>query len=304
MVDNVQFKRSYELIIGTPNSGKGLQIIGDEDANKGLQISFQVKKHIDNKENSNTCSIDLYNLSEDSIKYIQKPNMAIVFKVGYNNDNKLLFQGMISEIDTDDRSSGNDRKTTLKCVPADSLTYRPTISKTFPANTTPRQIIMYLVGQSSTITKASFNSTKIDTKFPFGYPVEGNVKSILNELARDFQFHYRIDGKRLYVSDPDKYESPNSVERAFQISPETGLLGVPTFSSSDGKKTKEDTDNRNGVKFRSLINPLITPGSAVSLRGSTIEEIVRVNSAEYKGDWRGNTWELTCHCSKLNAREV
>jgi|SRR5690554_657635 len=302
---NKQLKRTYELVIGKPNSGKGLQIIGDEDANEGLQIAFRISKNIDNKENSNESTIDIYNLSEDSIKYIQQDQMSIILKVGYKGTgNTLLFQGIVSEVETDDRSRQNDRKTTLRCVPADSLVYKPSISKTFPANTTPRQVINYLIGQTETITRASFNSENIDKTFPFGYPVEGSVKSILSELSRDFDFHWRIDGKRLYVNDPNKYQSPNSVERAFEISPTTGLVGLPSYASPDGKRVKDDTVKKSGVKFRSLINPLIIPGSAVSLKSSTFDGIFRVNSVEYNGDWRGQTWTAEYYCAKLSGREV
>lgn len=302
---NKQLKRTYELIIGQPNSGKGLQVIGDEDAGEGLQMSFRIDKHIDNKENSNESTINLFNLSEDSIKYIQQDQMSVILRVGYKGtSNRLLFQGIVSEVETDDRSSGNDRKTSLRCVPADSLVYKPSISKTFPPNTTPRQIVNFLIGQTTTIARASFNSDRIDTPFPFGYSVEGSVKSVMNELSRDFDFQWRIDGKRLYVNDPNKFQSPNSVERAFVISPDTGLLGTPSFASPDGKRVKDDTVKKSGVKFRSLINPLIIPGSAVKLEGTVINGIFRINSVEYNGDWRGNSWEATYYCSKLSGREV
>lgn len=309
MENNLQFKRTYELLIGEINSRKGLQIIGDEDKNSGLQLTFSIKKNFNNAEQSNTCTIDLYNLSEDSIKYLSKENMAIILKVGYKGNsevssNKEIFRGIVSELETDDRSNRQDRKTSLKCVPADSITYQPRISKTFPANTTPRQVINYLVGQSGTIARASFNSDNIDKKFPFGYPVEGTVKSVLNELSRDFNFVYRIDGKRLYINDPNRYQSPNSIQRAFVISPDTGLLGVPSKASSDGKKSEDDTTKKDGIKFRSLINPLIKPGTAVSIKDTVITGIYRVNTAEYSGDWRSNRWEATYHCARLTGKEV
>lgn len=309
MENNLQFKRTYELIIGEIGSRKGLQIIGDEDTNEGLQLTFSIKKNFNNAEQSNTCTIDLFNLSEDSIRYISKENSAIILKVGYKGNsgvssNKEIFRGIISEIETDDRSNRQDRKTSLKCVPADSITYQPRISKTFPANTTPRQIINYLVGQSGTIARASFNSSSIDTTFPFGYSVEGTVKSILNDLSRDYGFVFRVDGKRLYVNDPNRFQSPNSVERAFVISPSTGLLGTPSFASSDGKKSEGDTTKKDGVKFRALINPLIKPGTAVSIKDTVLEGIFRVNTVEYNGSWRENRWEMICHCARLTGREV
>ena len=301
----IQYNRTYELIIGQVNSSKGLQIIGDEKNNLGLQVSFRVKKHIDNKEKSNEASIVLYNLSEDSINYIQRPDTAVILKVGYNGANKSLFTGIVKEVDTDDRAGSTDRKTTLRCLPADSLVYKPNISKTFPANTSPRTIINYLVDQSPTLSRASFNSDVIDTKFPFGYTIEGNVRSILTDLSRDFGFNYSIDGQRVYVSDPDKYQTPNSVSRAFVMSPLTGLKNVPVYASADGKTTKDDSNRKDGVKFVGLINALVTPGTAISLKDTSITGIFRVNAIEFAGDWRSNNkWDMKCWCSKLNAQEV
>lgn len=301
---NRQFKRTYELVIGDPSNSKGLKITGDEAKNEGLQITFNIKKHVDNKEQSNTCTLNLYNLSEDSIKYIEQDAMAVIFKVGYNGDNKVLFTGITKEVDTDHRSSNNDRKTTIKCVPSDSFTYQPKISNTFPEGTTPRQVIDYLVGESTGISKSSFNSDNIDQEFPFGYTVEGSVKSVLDELSRDYRFQYRLDGGSISINDYNRYQSPNSSSKATVISPTTGLIGVPDYASADGKRVKDDIVKKNGIKFTALINPLLSPGGAVSLKNTRIEGIYRINSASFGGDWRGNKWEVTCHCSKLPAQEA
>lgn len=300
---SLQFRRTYELLIGKPNGGKGFQVIGNEETEEGFQIQFDIKKNIDNKEQSNTCDIKLTNLSEKSINSIRVPNLAVVFKVGYNGNNKVLFTGMTAEVDTDERAS-SDRVTTIKCVPSNSLFYSPQISRTFPAGTSPRAVLEFLIGQSTSLSKASFNSSNIDKKFPFGYPIEGSIQEILSELARDFDFHYRIDGNRLYVSDPGLYQSPNSVERAFVISPDTGLIGTPTFATADGKKNKEDKTAKDGVKFKALLNPLLHPGQAVSIKDTDITGTYRINTASFSGDWRGNEWSVTCHCSKIIAKEV
>ncbi len=197
--------------------------------------------------------------------------------------------------------------TSIKCVPADSLYYSPVISRTFPANTTPREIINFLIGQSGSLSKASFNSDNLDTKFPFGYPVEGSIQSIMNELSRDFDFNYRIDGSRIYVNDPNRYQSPNSVERAFVISPDTGLIDVPTFASADGKKNKDDKTAKDGIRFKALLNPLLQPGQAVKITDTNITGIYRINKLLWrlerkllgshlslcKVNWkRGITWKI------------
>lgn len=304
MNEKRQFNRTYELVISDPKTSKGLRIVGNEDKNDGLQISFSIKKHIDNKNQSNTCDIKITNLSNDTINFLRERNLAVVFKVGYDDDNKVLFTGMTTEVDEDDNYGSVDKVTSIKCVPANTVFYSPIISKTFPAETTPRSIIEFLVGQDSNLNLASINSKNIDVRFPFGYPIEGTVKQVLDELSRDYNFNYRIDGKRLYINDPNTYQSSNSAQSAFVISPDTGLIGLPTFATADGKKPKKDQTAKNGVKFTALINALIQPGQAVSIKDTEISGIYRVNSAEFKGDWRGGGWYVVCHCSKLNAKEI
>lgn len=299
--NNKQFRRTYELTIGDPQA-KGVFINGDEENNEGLAINFSITKNIDNSKDNDRCSISITNLSEDSINYIKEKSSAVILKVGYNGDNKLLFQGIVQELETDDRTGNVDRVTSLRCVPADAFIYNSNVSKTFPENTTPRQIINYLIGNSQSLSRASFNSDNIDVSFPFGYSIEGSTQQVLKELARDFKFDWRISSDKLYISDPDKYEKPNSVERAFLFTPNTGMIGRPIFVTGDGRDVEDSENRRKGVKFKSLINPLVRPGSAVKVQDTALKGVYRVNSVEYRGDWRGNSWEATYTCSKLNTR--
>lgn len=292
-----QFKRTYELIIGDTSTNEGLSIKGDEDNDEGLSIRFNIKKFLDNKKSDNSADITIVNLAEKSIDFIKKPNIKIILKVGYNGDNKVIFMGDVSEIDTKESGRRVDKETKIRCIPDSNVHYSPSISRTFPENSTPRDILNFLTKQGSSISKASFNSENIDKAFPFGYTIEGTPKEILNDLSRDFNFNYRIDNKRLYVSDPNRYENPSSKENAFLISPTTGLIETPSYASPDGKKIKDADTKKEGVKFKALLNPLLQPGQAVKLESEVINGTFRINGIEMKGDWRGSDWSVTCWCA-------
>lgn len=291
-----QFRRTYELIIGDPSSGDGLKITGDEARNEGLDIRFDIKKFVDNKGSDNTSDIYITNLAEKTINFIKRENAKIILKVGYDGDNKVIYVGDVSEIESNQKAGQVDRETKITCIPDANVHYSPTISKTFPANTKVRAILDHLIGQG-TISKGSYNSGNIEKTFPFGYTVDGTPKEILNDLSRDFNFNYRIDNRRLYVSDPNEYEKSSSKENAYVISPDTGLIGTPVYASADGKKIKNAKTKKEGVKFSALLNPLIQPGQAVKLKSSTVNGVFRVNAVEFKGSWRGNDWMVTCWCA-------
>lgn len=291
-----QFRRTYELIIGEPSTGDGLKITGDEAANEGLDIRFDIKKFVDNKGSDNTSDIYITNLAEKTLNFIKREGVKIILKVGYNGDNKVIYVGDVSEIESDQKAGKVDRETKIRCIPDANTHYSPTISKTFPSNTKVKTILNFLVGQG-TITKGSYNSRNIEKTFPFGYTIDGTPKQILNDLSRDFNFNYRIDNKRLYVSDPNSYETKSSKDNAYLISPDTGLIGTPVYASPDGKKIKNAQTKKEGVKFSALLNPLIQPGQAVKLKSSVINGVFRVNSIEFKGQWRGGEWMVTCWCA-------
>ena len=293
-----QFRRTYELIIGDPSTGDGLQLIGDEANDQGLNIKFRIKKFLDNKESDNTAEITLVNISEKSVNFIKKEDIKIILKVGYDGDNKVVFIGNVSEIETKEKGDKVDKETVIRCVPDSNVYYVPEISKTFPEETSARDILNFLTRQGSSISKASFNSDNINKKFPFGYTIQGTPKEILDDLSRDFNFHYRIDGGRLYVSDPNKYETESSKSKAILISDTTGLVDTPSYASADGKKIKNAQTKKEGVKFKALLNPLIQPGCAVKLESSTVNGVFRVNGVEMVGDWRSSGgWTVTCWCA-------
>lgn len=298
-----QFRRTYEITLGDPGE-TGITIEGNEELNKGLNLRFTITKNINNTTDNDRCSISLVNLSEDSINYISEGSSVIILKVGYNGDNKTIFQGIIQELETDDRTGDVDRVTTFRCLPASNFTYERNISRTFPPESTPRQVLNFIIGNSEGLSRSAFNSDKLDTPIPFGYSVEGSTNTVLKEISRDFGFHWRISGDKLYVNDPDKYEKPDSVETAYVFSPDTGLKGRPVYVRGDGRDLESSENKRRGLKFTSLINPLVKPGSAIQIKDTALEGIYRVNSIEYRGDWRGNSWDAVCTCSKINAQEV
>lgn len=293
-----QFRRTYELIIGDTSSNEGLKIVGNEEEDEGLGLRFNIKKFLDNKKSDNSAEIVIINLAEESIDFIKKEDIKIILKVGYNGDNKVIFTGDVSEIETRQRGQNLDRETKIRCIPDSNVHYSPSVSKTFPANTSVRDILHYLTRQGTTISRASFNSTNIDKTFPFGYTISGTPKQILDDVSRDFNFNYRIDNKRLYVSDPNEYETKSSKDRAYLISDTTGLVGTPSYASPDGKKIKDAATKKDGVKFSALLNPLIQPGQAVKLESSVVNGVFRVNGIEMSGDWRSaDDWTVTCWCA-------
>lgn len=301
-MDNRQMHRTYEILIGDNDTSRGLLLDGDERDDEGFNVSFKISKKLSNRESSNESEITIENLSDANLNYIKTRTESIVVKLGYNGDNKIVFIGNISEIIEDDEAGSVTKRTTIRATPAITTVYDPNISRTFPAGSSARTIIQWLIGQNSQLVRASFNSETVDTTYPYGKAVEGTVKQILDEMSGELGFYYRIDNNRLYVSDQKAYQSPNSVTRAFEVSPATGLVGIPVYASSDGKRiTRKNKKNlqKDGIKFTSLINPLYQAGQAIVIKDAPLAGTYRINACEFSGDWSSTRWYVTCWCSAI-----
>ena len=69
-----QRNRQYLLTVGDTSIGEGLEI-------NNLQITFDISKSSSNKDKTNSAAIEIYNLSDDSLKLIDVDYPAARFSV-------------------------------------------------------------------------------------------------------------------------------------------------------------------------------------------------------------------------------
>lgn len=284
------YNRSYQLNVGK------LEIIGNERNKEGLNISFNIKKKPDAKKSGNSATINITNLSDDNINYIRDTEPAIILRIGYDNVNKVIFKGIVKELDTDDYTGGMDRRTTLKCVPSNSVTYTPVVSMTLLPNQSVRNAVDKTI-ESSGLTVGTISASGLNNRYPHGYSIEGSPRDVLSQLGSENEFEYRIDNDTVHVTDIHGVQGTTG--NATVISPLTGLIGVPTRASPDGSKVKSDKDRKNGIRFKALANPDLQPGRLIKIENTKITGLFRIKSVTFNGDWRGGNWTAVCYCQIL-----
>ena len=72
----LQRNRQYSLTVGDYKTGNGLLI-------QDLQVTFDISKSTNNKNRTNSATIEIYNLSEESLKVLDTDYPAAVFEAGY-----------------------------------------------------------------------------------------------------------------------------------------------------------------------------------------------------------------------------
>jgi hypothetical protein len=133
-----QFKRFYRLTVGDYKTRDGLEITD-------LQITFDISKSADNSAQSNSASIEIYNLSPNNLKILETEYPAAILEVGYESQNnlKILFAGKVGDVST--RKRGPDKVTQLIIGSSYTELNHETISKLVPSGGTVKTVVEELV---------------------------------------------------------------------------------------------------------------------------------------------------------------
>jgi hypothetical protein len=272
--------RVYELIVGNAVSGEGL-LIND------LQCTFDISKSSNNKDKTNSASIEIYNLSDESLKLLDVDYPAAVFSAGYRDIGmKRLFAGQVTNVTT--RKSGTDRITQILMGAAYTNLNHEVLSSLVPPGRDVEEAIKSFQSQLG-VSKSVFSGVNIKSKLLWGYPLQGTPKEMLNELAERYNLDWQIDDGVLYVHDNDRGNS-EKFELAYVINSDTGLIDNAYRASGDIRRSKKDKAKIQAVQWKMLLNPDIVPGDIVRLEDTLITGWYKITDLRYTGDWRGSPW--------------
>lgn len=288
-----QINRQYQLIVGDSVSGNALDI-------NSLQVTFDINKSSSNKDKTNSASIEIYNLSNDSLKLLDVDYPAAVFSAGYRDIGiKRLFAGQVTNVTT--RKSGTDRITQIQMGAAYTTLNHELISRNIPPGTarTAFDELAKEIGVDRTI----FNSVNMNSPIIYGYPLSGTKREMLDELSEKYGVSWQIDDNVLYVHDNDRGNTEN-FEQAYVISAKTGLIENAYRTSGDVRRSKKDKVKIQSVQFKTLLNPDIVPGDIVKLEDTLITGWYKITDLRHTGDYRGASWFTECRATAIEKVSV
>ena len=266
-MSNKRFIRDYELIL-TLTSGEVVQIVPE------IRVQFEVSKSV--RGGLNSCTIKIYNLSDDKRKKLVKDKedssvrMPFLFKAGYSKLENL-FKGTVFEAVS--VRTGSDFVTTIKSLDGGFDFINSFTSKTVTNNDVGNIIVDMPNTEKGKITS---KKTLIRPKV-----LVGNSAKLIEENLEDDETYY-IDEEKLYIIKDNEVTS-NYIPL---VQASTGLLNTPT------RKNRE-------VTFNTQLNPTIKIGGLVELKSSTapyLNGIYKVITIKYTGDNYGSGWGQECIC--------
>lgn len=254
---NSAFKSTVDLdtkLGTTEKSSSNLYLLQDH------QITFSIKK--DNNKDPNQAEIVVYNLSDDTVNYINRGirnNLAVALAVGYEGEELVMvFKGTIQWVS--DTFDSVDRKTTLHCLDGGINIAEARTSRSYPKGTKIKRVVTDLVKDLGT-TEGNIHVDN-DQTLSSATAMCGNTSHYLEHICKSIDHNVSIQDGSVYVTP----RSQMSSARSAYISPETGLIGSPEPFHNDIKPTKKVTKSSkkakkptDGVKFKCQMNGAILP---------------------------------------------
>lgn len=322
---NTQFDRDYLLTFKNAETGTIFQT-------KDLRCSFDIEMYVDNKSKTNKGTVSVYNLTDDTVNKISTRFGKILLEAGYKGNIKGIVEGDVVNVKT--TKQGSDRVTVFELAPNFINTAIKPFSFVLPENT---KLSFLIKGVATALGLALPNSNKKqeweDIVIPYGYPVYGTGKQVLDEIASCYSVEWRIQDGILYVT--DRYGLNNSKrESAIVLNKNTGLIDIPYISTEEvsksiGQALEEDNEQllreiislkkdgtprkktkykarRYGVKVNALLNPAVKPNSLFKIETGLdqVDGYYRVRSVKFKGDTRGNEWYMELYGDSFTAEEL
>lgn len=300
---DIQRKRQYRLMIGDYKTGNGLLI-------DHLQVTFDISKSTNNKNRTNSASIEIYNLSDESLKILDTDYPVAIFEAGYLDTGgpKRLFAGQVTNVSTrkstEDRSSnvttrrsGADLVTQIVLGSGYTALNHDTLSDVVPAGRNVRDAVEHL-RKSIGAYRGVYNGTNLNNPIIYGYPLSGTPKEMLDELAEKYQLDWQLDDGVLYVHDNDR-AATEQFQQAYVFSDFTGMIERPYRVSGDIRRSKKDKAKKSGVQLKILLNPDIKAGDIIQIEKGLLKGWYKVDSLRHAGGWRSEQWYTELRCSSL-----
>lgn len=268
-----QFNRQYELQVG-------------EVVSTDLDIQFDIVKTL--RKEPNTADITIFNLNpdnRDTLAELEKPVAQL--KAGYEGDIKTIFLG-------DTRSAFSsyeppDWVTLIEGGDGEDKVSKKRINKTF-APGTPLSVII-----QAAATALGLGTGNLAQFLPFAKLVNGGKETIngmtlsgpaareLYRIVRSTGLEYSVQDSTLQFLSAGK----SLIDTAVVLTPETGLIGVPTFG------------NDGVIELRTLLDGDIIPGRQLILESKSFAGTLRAERCQYTGATDGTDWYVDIEATLL-----
>lgn len=277
------------LQIGVPgHTGKELRSFRKDEkgiVSDGLRMTFSIEKT--SEPNPNKSTITVYNLAPDTLALLKKPKCTVQLRAGFGG---LIGPEVIGNLYTGDvfktktDKSGPDYITTIESADGLAAMQSQTLDMSFAEGAKTSSIIDKVI-DSFGLGKGTVQIDD-DQQYQSGLTLSGDSKNSMDTVTKKAGLEWSVQDGKIQVLPVNS----STRESAILLTSDSGLIGSPQrsgFSSSQEKK-------KEGVEFKSLLNPGLKIGRLVKIDSKFIDGFFIVRKLTHKGDTISGDWLTEC----------
>lgn len=257
-----------------------------------LRVAFSI--NLSSQSDPNVAEIQIYNLNEQSLAFLEQKELKIVLSCGYETsigDLKVVFDGEIQNSTIS--KNGQDRVATLFCGDADTGINLGQFQKTYRAGYAIKDIIKDLASSMGVIVLDE-NLALIPTdSFINSYVAVGPTKKTLDDLFKKIGMEWYVLKNVFYAANRADIDYVNAIN----INSKTGMIGTPMKQND---KNATDSTTEQGIHVNSVLNPDILPGVTVNIESKfgSVDTLgyFTVKEVKIQGDTHAQPWHSKFLC--------
>lgn len=269
--------------------------IGYEFANT-LRVKFSIEKDL--TKQTNKSNVEIYNLSDNTRKALEKPDINCEFFAGYEGDGGVTKMFVGNVIQAYSEVNGLDIITKFNLSDGQVAIRDSIMSISFPPNILGNTIINAIARNMGL--PVVFGEGATFGTFTNGYSFIGKGADALSEICYGSGCKWSIQNNILQII----LDNGITTTRGIVFSASSGLIGNPERviksnyksdkdSKTRQKKIKNNTDRAEkqaGWKIKTLLSPSINPGDAIKLESKEITGWFKVEKIKHHGDTHASEW--------------
>lgn len=255
----------------------------------GLDLSFKVEKSLG--KHPNTCEVDLFNLSRETVARMRIERAPVVVVAGYEEGAGQLFAGDARSITPVRQAPGWVLQ--VRCGDGEKAYQLGHVAESFPPGTSVKDVVGKVakqigVGLGNAVKQLSKGGLKLD-EFTNGLTAMGPGVHTLDNVARAAGFSWSIqDGELQLLTDGE------TSGEAVELTPDTGLVGSPEMINPEKK------GEPSRMRAKSLLQPRLRPGGIVEVSSEGFaRRQFRIEKVTHEGDKAGQAWYSTLEAKVL-----